>query len=85
MIFDLAILAFLLLYKPRREATGRVVLMYAALYSFVRFALEFLRADSLLIGGLKVAQLLSLAVILLSSLLLARQYRAPGQTNKAAG
>lgn len=85
MIFDLAILAFLLLYKPRREVTGRVVLTYATLYSCARFALEFLRADSLLIGGLKVAQLLSLAVISLSVLLLARQYQTSGQTNKAAG
>lgn len=65
MVFDLVILAFLLLYRPRKEFQGRVVLTYAFLYSALRFSLEFLRADSLRIAGLKTAQLLSIAVMAL--------------------
>lgn len=67
---DFAILFFLLRYRPRHEVPGRLVLTYAILYSVARFFLEFLRGDSLLLGGLKVAQLFSLVVILLASLLL---------------
>jgi len=85
MVLDLVILAFLLLYKPRRAVPGRVVLTYAILYSAARFALEFLRADSLRVGGLKAAQVLSIAVMVLSGLLMASRYRTSGTTNKAAG
>lgn len=73
-VADFLILGFLLWYVPRREVPGRITLTYAILYSVVRFSLEFLRADSLLLGGLKVAQLLSVAAILLGVVLLGRQY-----------
>ncbi|MFZ5826838.1 MAG: prolipoprotein diacylglyceryl transferase [Bacillota bacterium] len=85
MVADLLIFAFLLWYKPRREVSGRVVLSYAILYSVARFALEFLRADSLLVGGLKVAQMLSLVVILAASLLLIGRYEATKGNSTAAG
>jgi phosphatidylglycerol---prolipoprotein diacylglyceryl transferase len=86
MLLDLVILAFLLWYKPRRAVPGRTVLLYAMLYSAARFLLEFLRADSLTFGGVKVAQLLSLAVIAVCGLLLAVQLRsARTHTTKAAG
>lgn len=71
---DLLIFAFLMLYRPGREVAGRQVLSYAILCSVARFWLEFLRADSLTLGGLKVAQLLSLVVILAASLALIGRY-----------
>jgi len=83
MLADFAIFAFLLLYRPKREIAGRQVLTYAILYSSFRFLLEFLRADSLLVGGLKVAQLLSLGVILASALLLVNRYRQPSDKTAA--
>lgn len=85
MLADLLILAFLLQYRPRREVPGRVVLSYAILYSLARFFLEFLRGDSLLIGGLKVAQLLSIAVVLVAGLLLVRRYQTTTADKRAAG
>lgn len=84
-LLDFFILGFLLVWKPRREVPGRTVLVYAVAYSVARFGLEFLRADSLLIGGLKVAQLLSLAVIAICTTLLAVRFRVLDQTEKAAG
>lgn len=65
MFLGFAILAFLLLYRPLREVAGRTVLTYAVLYSMARFNLEFVRADSLTVGGIKTAQALSLIVILI--------------------
>ncbi|MFZ5814049.1 MAG: prolipoprotein diacylglyceryl transferase [Bacillota bacterium] len=79
------ILAFLLWYRPRREVPGRTVLSYAILYSVARFLLEFLRADSLLIGGVKVAQLTSLAVILIGSIWLILRYQQEEGKQTAAG
>lgn len=83
MVADFLIFAFLLWYKPRRDVTGRLVLTYAILYSVARFALEFLRADSLLIGGVKVAQMLSLLVVLVGSLLLIFRYDSAQRRNAA--
>lgn len=83
---DFLILALLLWYMPKREVPGRMVLVYAIAYSVVRFSLELLRADSLLIGGMKVAQLLSIAVILVGGVLLNHQYRKHStQNTKATG
>lgn len=85
-LLDFVILALLLWYKPRREVPGRTVLVYTLLYSVARFGLEFLRADSLMLAGVKVAQLLSAAVILVSAALLAVRYRKTNaMTNEAAG
>jgi phosphatidylglycerol:prolipoprotein diacylglycerol transferase len=83
---DLLILALLLWYVPKHEVPGRTVLTYAILYSALRFGLEFFRADSLMLGQLKVAQVLSLVVIFVSGVLLALQYRNTSKhTTEAAG
>ncbi len=84
-LLDLAILAVLLLWRPKRDVAGRTVLVYAALYSLARFSLEFLRADSLQFAGMKVAQLLSLGTIALCALLMALRYKSLEHTEKAAG
>lgn len=85
MVADFLILAFLLGYKPKREVPGRTVLTYAIAYSAARFLLEFLRADSLLLGGVKVAQMLSLVVILVAALLYIMQARKVDTRKTAAG
>lgn len=57
---DLAILAVLLRVFRRKQFDGQVLLAYFILYSLARFGLEFLRTDSLMIGGIKAAQLTAL-------------------------
>lgn len=57
---DLAILAVLLFLFRRKRFDGEVGLAYFILYSLARFALEFLRGDSLLAGDFKAAQLTAL-------------------------
>lgn len=85
MVADFLILGFLLWYKPKQEVPGRVVLSYAILYSTARFFLEFLRGDSLLIGGVKVAQLASLAMILVAAVMLILQVQKANSSKTAAG
>jgi phosphatidylglycerol---prolipoprotein diacylglyceryl transferase len=85
-LVDFLILAVLLWYKPRREVPGRVSLAYVIAYSVLRFTLEFLRADSLMVGGLKAAQLLSAAAVAVAGALLIHQYRSQSTTmTKATG
>lgn len=85
-LLNFAVLALLLWYKPRREVPGRVVLLYGLLYSAIRFSLEFLRADSLMVGPLKAAQMLSVVAAACCTALLVIQYRKHTHaTTKAAG
>jgi len=56
---------FLLLYiLKKREEKGMVFFTYIGLYSLGRFFIEGLRTDSLMIGPLRIAQLISLTGIL---------------------
>lgn len=72
---DFALCALLVFWQPPRPVPGWKALSYGLVYSAVRFGLEFFRADSLTVGGLKVAQMLSLATLALCALLLLRRYR----------
>lgn len=83
---DFLILTFLLTYRPAREVPGRRALLYGLLYSVARLGLEFLRGDSLQAGGLKAAQLLAAATVLLCSVLLLHRVRTvDAASKKAAG
>ena len=64
---DLAILAVLLRLLGKKQFDGQVILAYFVLYSVGRFGLEFLRTDSLMIGGLKAAQLTALITITIAA------------------
>lgn len=60
---DIIIFGILLLMLRRRSFKGAVSLAYFVLYSLLRFGLEFLRGDSLMIAqGLKAAQVTSLII-----------------------
>lgn len=66
------IIFFILLWYRRKKArsTGEVFLLYAMLYSLVRFFVEGFRIDSLMLGPIRVAQLVSVSAILISLYLL---------------
>lgn len=65
MVFGLLIILFFRLSKARR---GTLILVYAITYSLGRLWIEGLRTDSLMLGPLRIAQLVSLGLILLGSL-----------------
>jgi len=69
---------FLLLLWLRRKrgiVTGDVFLAYLMLYSLGRFWIEGLRTDSLMFVGFRVAQIASLLLIALASIILMRHHR----------
>ena len=60
------IIFFILIYVDNhRKFFGQTFLLYGILYSIGRFFIESMRTDSLMIGSLKQAQVLSLTVIVL--------------------
>jgi phosphatidylglycerol:prolipoprotein diacylglycerol transferase len=64
---DLIILVVLLRLFRRKNFDGQVALAYFILYSLARFGLEFLRTDSLMVSGLKAAQLTAAATALIAA------------------
>jgi phosphatidylglycerol:prolipoprotein diacylglycerol transferase len=74
------IFAFLLWLAPRKRFQGQVVLSYVALYSAVRFVLEFWRGDpdrgAWFGGAVSTSQLISIVLLVGAALLLPRARRA---------
>lgn len=64
-IWNLLVFGFLLWYR-RKKATveGEIYVLYLILYSVGRFFIEGIRTDSLMLGPFRVAQLISLAIIM---------------------
>lgn len=61
---SLLIFFFLLWYrKNKSKESGEIFLLYVILYSLVRFFVEGLRTDSLMVGPLRTAQLISVISI----------------------
>ncbi|MBZ2173666.1 prolipoprotein diacylglyceryl transferase [Schnuerera sp. xch1] len=66
-IGNFIIFLFLIWYRRNKaRVSGEVFLLYLALYSSVRFFVEGLRTDSLMLGSIRVAQLVSVILIVLS-------------------
>ena len=66
-IGDILIFFFLLWYrKNKKEVSGEIFLLYIILYSTIRFFIEGLRTDSLMLGSIRIAQLVSVTGIILS-------------------
>ncbi|GAB4538169.1 MAG: prolipoprotein diacylglyceryl transferase [Anaerolineales bacterium] len=68
-ILDFILLIFLLWLARRAQTPGKVFLTYLAFYSAARFALEFLRVDVSLAGGVNVNQIFFAAAFTLSAAL----------------
>ena len=57
---------FLLWYaRNKQEHDGQIICFYILLYGILRFFVEGLRTDSLMLGSFRVAQLMSLGGIIL--------------------
>lgn len=70
-LWNLGVFIFLIWYsRNKKHIDGAVFLWYLILYSFIRFFIEQLRTDSLMIGPIKVAQLISVIIIVVSSYIL---------------
>ena len=85
----LAVFVFLLWLHKRRQFTGQVILVYALLYSIIRFAIEFVRDDPRgdILGltsltGLSTSQLISIVVGISALILLIVRRRRTQQGEK---
>lgn len=63
-IWDFGVFLFLTYYWDRRKIPGEVSLLYLVLYSAGRFVIEGMRTDSLMLGPIRVAQMVSLILII---------------------
>ena len=63
-IWNLLVFAGLLIFEKHKKFHGEVMCWYVIFYSIGRFFIEGLRTDSLMIGPLRTAQMISLVLIL---------------------
>jgi phosphatidylglycerol---prolipoprotein diacylglyceryl transferase len=67
LVINLSIFVYLWSTRKQPAKDGYTTMRYLLLYSLGRFGVEFLRADSLWFGPFRAAQLVSLALIVLSA------------------
>lgn len=65
-LWDLIVCIILIYIFRKKHKRGSVICAYVGLYSLGRFFIEGLRTDSLMIGHIRVAQLISFIGIVLS-------------------
>ena len=66
-IGDFLIFVYLIWYRKNKpRVSGEVFLLYLILYSVIRFFIEGLRTDSLMMGPIRIAQLISIVSIVVS-------------------
>ena len=66
-IWCFIIFLFLIWFSGRRSFKGQILCFYGMLYSVERFLVEGLRTDSLMIGPLRQAQVISLVIFAVSA------------------
>lgn len=62
---NFAVVAFLIWYRKRKKFEGEIFYLYMILYGIVRFGIEGLRTDSLLLGTFRVSKILALVFVCL--------------------
>ncbi len=72
---DVLICIFLLFLSKKKKNSGDLFLMYVILYSLLRFFVESLRTDSLYIGPLRTAQLVSVIGIIAALVILFKKHK----------
>lgn len=66
-IWNLGVFLILWKYKDKKQNHGEVIMLYMILYSIGRFFVEGLRTDSLMLGPLRAAQVISIVFILVGA------------------
>ena len=68
-LWDFSVFIFLIIRLSHKKFQGEILLLYMGLYSVGRFYIEGLRTDSLMLGPIRVAQLMSLTLVITSIIL----------------
>ena len=69
-ICNFIIFIILSLISNKRKFKGQIIYTYFVLYGFVRFFIEELRVDSLMIGDYKISQILSIILVIVFGIVL---------------
>ena len=69
-VWNLLGLIFIHFWFKHKKFNGEIVLMYFSWYGFGRFFIEGMRGDSLMLGNFRVSQMLALALVIVSIVLL---------------
>jgi phosphatidylglycerol---prolipoprotein diacylglyceryl transferase len=70
-VWNLLVFIFLIIYRRNFKKTdGEIIGLYAIGYSIGRFVIEGMRTDSLMLGPIRVAQLVSVGFIILGAVLI---------------
>jgi phosphatidylglycerol---prolipoprotein diacylglyceryl transferase len=64
IIWDMLVFGVLLIIRKRSKKSGQTVFAYMALYGLGRMFIEELRTDSLMLGDLRISQVLALVLFL---------------------
>lgn len=87
-VWNLLLLLIIFFYRKNKRFEGELFLMYLWGYGLGRVWIEGLRSDSLMIGGMKVSQLLAAGCVVVASVLIARKRlvlkRGQGESHKAS-
>ncbi len=67
-IWNLLVFMLLIFYRDKKKFQGEVFALYMILYSGGRFFIEGLRTDSLMLGPLRMAQVISMVSIVIGGL-----------------
>ena len=81
-IWDLLIFIFLWIFRKKKKYEGQIIVYYIGLYSLGRFFIEGLRTDSLMVGQLRMAQVISLVGIIASIILHMYLYKKENNKTK---
>ena len=81
-ICTLAIFIFLSILSKKRKFSGEITYWYIICYSFIRFLIEGLRTDSLMLFNCRISQLLSLALFIIFSCILVYKKNKSKQMSK---
>ena len=73
-LWNLAVLLFILWYRKRKKFDGELSMFYILLYGVGRFLIEGNRTDSLMIGPLKISQVVAIMCIVTGLVVLIRNY-----------
>lgn len=68
-ICNFCLFIFLFLFRKKKSYDGQLTVIYLITYSIIRFFVEGLRTDSLMLGPLRMAQVISLVGVLVGIIL----------------
>lgn len=69
-IANLIITIILLIFQRKRQYKGQILLLYISLYGLIRFFIEGIRTDSLMLFNFRISQILSIIILIVAVILL---------------